>query len=66
MSDSKIPFTLSFASKPEVSLAEPSGAYDEATQTWIGLDDAMKTTWCRSSTTGIITMDPDEDEDDDR
>lgn len=66
MEPPKLPFTLNFASRPDIQLGSPTGTYDDATQTWQGMDESMTTTWCRSSTTGIITSDPDEDKDDER
>ena len=60
---SNLPFTMLWA-KPNRSIEELEGHYDPLTQKWSGLDMNSSRTWCRSSTTGIITDDPDEDKDD--
>lgn len=59
----EIPFTMQFA-RPSSNLAEIDGHYDHATQQWSNRDISSVTTWSRSSTTGIVTSDPDEDKDD--
>jgi len=60
----KVPFTLLYAEEPEIQLLDPEGRYDVQSQRWIGNDIKMTTTWCRSTTTGTFTSDPDEDKDD--
>ncbi|MGH9838422.1 MAG: hypothetical protein ACREEM_06525 [Blastocatellia bacterium] len=58
-----VPFTMLWAHRSrEFNLVE--GEYDDATQKWSLTDVAAATTWSRSSTTGIVYDDPDEDKDD--
>ena len=52
-------------SKPSRTFPDMIGKYDPKNQKWKGDDVRMAaTTWSRTSTTGIITFDPDEDKDD--
>lgn len=58
-----VPFTMLWANRSrEMSFIE--GDYDPSTQKWSLNDVAAATTWSRSTTTGIINDDPDEDKDD--
>ncbi len=57
------PFTMLWACQGhELSIVD--GVYDPETQKWSKADISATTTWSRSTTTGYINLDPDEDKDD--
>ncbi len=62
-SSPEIPFGMIWA-EPTSQLFPVMGEYDHKSQQWSERDICSVTTWSRSTTTGIITDDPDEDKDD--
>lgn len=58
-----VPFTLLWACQGH-ELSKIDGWYDSETQKWSKTDVSAATTWSRSTTTGYINDDPDEDKDD--
>ena len=59
----KVPFTMLWA-KPSRDFGQIEGEYDFKSQKWSMFDVNSATTWSRTSTTGWINLDPDEDKDD--
>ena len=57
------PFTMLWALESR-EFAPIKGSYDPDSQRWTGSDITAVETWSRSTTTGVINSDPDEDKDD--